>query len=227
MAEPPAATHSGLTPAAIRSILPPGTAVETARVEDRLQSLYEVERQAVLRAVPSRQWEFATGRACARAALAALGAPPGPIPVGGNREPVWPAGFIGSITHDAGVCVAVARVRNGIRGIGIDLATAEPLPEEVRRLVCTDQELRRAPSPASVPDPFKLLFSAKEALYKAIYPEVRRYVDFLEVTVEMDHEANAWRPVFHSPDLARALDGRVQGSLLAADGFILTGAWVR
>jgi len=197
-------------------------------VEDRLQSLYEVEREAVVRAVPSRQWEFATGRVCARAALAALGAPPQPIPVGGNREPLWPAGFIGSITHDAGVCVAVARVRNGIQGIGIDLATAEPLPREIRSMVCTpDEDLDRVPPEASAVDPFKLLFSAKEALYKAIYGEVRRFVDFQEVTVEIDHEANAWRPAFLSPDLTRALGGRVQGSFLVSGGFILTGAWVR
>src|ERR1700679_1440183 len=54
---------------------------------------------SVARAVRSRQAEFFFGRLAARSVLAALNAPPGEVSVGASREPVWPPGIVGSISH--------------------------------------------------------------------------------------------------------------------------------
>jgi len=211
----------------LRRLFPPGTAVEAQYIRDRCASLFPAELQTVSRAVQRRREEFSTGRVCARGALEALGAPGGEIPVGSSREPVWPAGYVGAITHDAGLCIAVARRPDRVSGIGIDLADSEPLPPEVRTLVCTAEELSdpliRDFAPA---DGFKLVFSAKEALYKVLFPILRRFVDFQEVRVRLDPEQEAWRPEVLPPH-RDALPARIslEGRFLVTDRHIVTSAW--
>jgi len=99
--------------------------------------LFPEELQAMARATPARRYEFALGRRCAREALALLGGPRVAIPVGRFRDPVWPFGYVGSITHCRGFCAAAAartppgNSSCGIRGIGLDSEPAMPLPEEL------------------------------------------------------------------------------------------------
>lgn len=207
-------------------LVPPGTAVDVRVIDDFRDSLFDVEREAVARAVPGRQREFSTGRASARAALATLGLPQRALPVGPGREPIWPAGYIGSIAHAAGLCIALARRRDHVRGIGADLEPATPLDPELRDMICTAAERRDGVprSSAEAPDAHKVIFCAKEALYKAIYPLVQRYVDFQEVSIELDLDGGAWRPRSASRDLS-GLCASTTGSLLVTDGEIVTVAW--
>src|SRR5215469_16812348 len=73
--------------------------------------LRPAEAAIVARAVEKRRAEFATGRACAHAALDAWGAPDAPLLPGPDRAPLWPDGFVGSISHARGACAAVAAPR--------------------------------------------------------------------------------------------------------------------
>ncbi|MEV4420566.1 hypothetical protein AB0L40_11415 [Patulibacter sp. NPDC049589] len=70
--------------------------------DDPAASVFPEEFVAVRHAVETRRREFVTGRACAHRALAALGVPVVPIMSGPNREPLWPEGVVGSITHGSG-----------------------------------------------------------------------------------------------------------------------------
>jgi 4'-phosphopantetheinyl transferase EntD len=210
----------------LRMCLPPDTAIDVRGVEDHCDSLYPVELDCIANAVPPRRWDFSTGRICARTAMRTLGSPPRPIPMGTYRAPQWPAGFSGSITHHSDIAIAVVRRGAEGRGVGVDLATAEPLPPEVKHLICTDDELADGSlSSLSTADPWKLLFSAKEALYKAIHPTVGRYVDFREVSIRVYPGAGAWRPRFLSADLEAAIDFRVEGRFHTVEEHILTTAW--
>ncbi len=112
-------------------------AVATAEVfgDDPRARLLPGEEAAVARAQPARVREFATGRACARRALAALGLPEVPVPRGPRGAPGWPSGVVGAITHCPGYRAAVAARATDARALGIDAEPDAPLPPGVGRRV--------------------------------------------------------------------------------------------
>lgn len=137
----------------------------------------------IARSVPQRQAEFFFGRLAARAALSALGLPPTDIPIGTLREPLWPAGVIGSVTHAAGRSAAVAMQRGARLGIGIDVErviddTLRPAllagPIDAQEL---DLLLRLSGERPSLNALLTLVFSAKESLYKAAFGTVGCFFD--------------------------------------------------
>ncbi|KEG44447.1 hypothetical protein DJ64_00525 [Streptomyces griseorubens] len=120
---------------------------------------------------PRRGLEFLAGRRAARRALRAVGLDCGEIPRRG-RLPVFPPGRAASISHSAGIAVAVAAVPGRDLPVGCDLEL-RPLPREAARLVlCEDEEsllagTRLQPGAGAV-WPVTALFSAKEAAWKAL-----------------------------------------------------------
>ncbi|MGH8080145.1 MAG: 4'-phosphopantetheinyl transferase family protein, partial [Lysobacter sp.] len=73
------------------------------------------------RAVAKRRGEYLAGRICAQRALQRLGMPAGQVAIGPDREPLWPAGAMASISHagDRAVCIASTDPR--VIGLGIDI----------------------------------------------------------------------------------------------------------
>lgn len=137
------------------------------------------------RAAPKRLGEFLAGRLAAREALRRVGLGDHVVAIGSAREPRWPAGFEGSISHSLlqGRGMALCAVRRGQAGIGLDLE-AWLEDEQACNLwpgIVNDEEwgrLQRCPlGPAQG---LTLVFSAKESLFKALYPWVGRYFDFLD-----------------------------------------------
>jgi 4'-phosphopantetheinyl transferase EntD len=120
-------------------------------------------------ATAKRRDDFTLGRLAARRALGGLGVHPPSIPIGAQRQPVWPIGVVGSISHSAGVGVAVAARSEDLRGIGVDVeARDRVLSTQVARRILTQAEQWALDEPADVPWPL-ILFCAKEATYKAIF----------------------------------------------------------
>jgi 4'-phosphopantetheinyl transferase EntD len=155
-----------------------------AYADDAHLDLLDGERLVVDGAIASRVSEFATTRRCARDALEQLGRARVPILAGRHREPLWPSGVVGSITHCPGYRgAAVASAALGTT-IGIDAEPNEPLPPGVLEVVSRPAERRalarlRAVEPAVAWD--RLLFSAKEAAYKAWFPIVGTWLGFEDV----------------------------------------------
>jgi 4'-phosphopantetheinyl transferase EntD len=169
----------------IATLLPAAVVTVEAGEADWTAPLLPEEEPLVARAVEKRRREFTAGRTCARRALAELGWPDFAILAGPRREPLWPPGVVGAITHCQGYCAAaVARVTD-VRSLGIDAELRAPLPTGVAGLVCTGPELRWV---AALPDDHwgTVLFSAKESVYKTWYPIARRWLDYrdAELTVE-------------------------------------------
>lgn len=157
---------------------------------DTLDQFHPEELAAVAAAVPSRQQEFARGRACARHALALLGCQIVTIPVGPRRAPRWPEGVVGSITHCEGFVAAVVCLASQMRSIGFDAEPARCLESDIVALVCTDAELawmERAP-PADTGGWPMVIFSAKEAIHKCLSPLTGVMLDFRDVTVTLDRD---------------------------------------
>lgn len=176
-------------------LLPQGVSLVTRRNLAEGPDLFPEELQAMARATPARRYEFALGRRCAREALALLGGPRVAIPVGRFRDPVWPFGYVGSITHCQGFCAAaVARTlpgnsSGGIRGIGLDSEPAVPLPEELTGVICTANECVWLASRHGDGMPWdRLFFCAKESAYKCLFPTTHRFLEFRDIAVRFDPE---------------------------------------
>lgn len=174
--------------ALIEEILPPEvTAAEAYDDAAEAESaLFPEERAAVARAVDRRRAEFATARACARRALADLGFAPIPIPRGDRGQPLWPKGVVGGITHCAGYRAAAVARTEDLVAVGIDAEPHTPLPDGVLTHVSLPEE-RELLADLSVRDPAvawdKLLFCAKEAIYKVWYPTAETWLGFTDARV--------------------------------------------
>jgi 4'-phosphopantetheinyl transferase EntD len=144
------------------------------------------EREAIAGAAPMRVEQFTAGRVCSRIALRRLGVTKAtPIPCGQDRAPIWPSGFTGSISHTDAWCAAAVARTSDVRSIGIDLEAATPLKPALWRRVCTPGERELL---ASLTDPGlagKIVFSAKEAVYKCQYPITTTFLGFHAVEVEI------------------------------------------
>ncbi|MBT2479334.1 4'-phosphopantetheinyl transferase superfamily protein [Streptomyces sp. ISL-94] len=171
----------------IAGLVPPGVVAADAFEDHGWDGLYAEERALVQNAVEARKQEFATVRACARAALAGLGLPPAPVLPGRRNVPRWPKGVVGSMTHCAGYrAAAVARTRE-VHAIGIDAEPNLPLPDGVLESIATAGErawVSAAPRSGGVHWP-RLLFSAKESVYKAWFPLTGTEIDFPDATIHV------------------------------------------
>lgn len=170
-------------------LLPPSVELEESEIDAPETVLLDAERAAIASAVPKRRAEFATVRDCARRALARLGQPPVPIVPGPDREPQWPDGIVGSLTHCDGYRAAAVAFSSDIVTLGIDAEVNEPLPDGVAPLVMVGDEPRTVDAlAANYYDACwdRLLFSAKESIYKAWWPLARRWLDFTECELTID-----------------------------------------
>jgi 4'-phosphopantetheinyl transferase EntD len=154
--------------------------------EDRLVELFGVERAALGRAVEKRTREFTTGRACARLALRRLGAPVSAIPSGEHGEPRWPPGVVGSITHCERYRACAVAWSDALAGLGIDAEPDAPLPDGVLEDVAHGRELDLVSAGGGDVDVGRLLFSAKEAVYKAWFPLAGCRLGFDDVELALD-----------------------------------------
>jgi 4'-phosphopantetheinyl transferase EntD len=115
----------------IEKLLPHGVVAVEAFEDVPGESSFPGEESLVVNAVEARRREFITARRCAREALAKLGYAPVPIRAGRKREPLWPAGLVGSITHTAGFRAAAVAPRSMLASIGIDTEQNDRLPDGV------------------------------------------------------------------------------------------------
>ena len=190
-------------------------------------TLLPPEEALVARAVEKRRRDFATGRHCARRALAHLGIAPGPLLAGPAGEPLWPAGVVGSITHCAGYRAAAVAWAGEVPTIGIDAEPHEPLPDDVLEIVALPAEKARLRQLATAGDDAirwdRVLFCAKEAVYKAWYPHARRMLDFDQADIDLHPDGTLTaRLLVPGPTIAgRELHG-LAGRWAIGEGLVVT-----
>lgn len=211
----------------IEAILPAVAVAVEARDDAGERPLLEEEQALVGRAVEKRREEFATGRACARAALQRLGHEPAPILSGERGEPLWPGGVVGSITHCDGYRAAAVAPSSELRSIGIDAEPHAPLPEGLLGDIAWEEELPHL-SDLSRLDPAvhwdRLLFSAKESVYKAWFPLARRWLGFEDARLLLDPSSRTFeaRLLVAGPVVEGQAIDRFSGTWLVRDGLVLT-----
>lgn len=195
----------------IGTLLPAAVVVADATGPLPGEALLPEEEPLVAAAVGHRRAEFTTVRTCARIALAELGVGPVPVLSGPKREPLWPAGVVGSITHCDGYrAAAVARAADVV-SLGIDAEPHRALPDGILDRVSLPAERAHLRSLPPGPHWDRLLFSAKESVYKTWFPLAGRWLGFEDAEITFQPGTDPLRGGF----VAR---------LLVADRPIVAGA---
>ncbi|MBI4880669.1 MAG: 4'-phosphopantetheinyl transferase superfamily protein [Planctomycetes bacterium] len=213
---------AGEASARLRALFPEGV-VAFACDPDRVHgALLPEEEQSLGHAAPKRIREFTAGRVLARRALDLLHLDSGPLLRRPDRTPVWPTGAVGSITHTRGFCGVAVALRSRVRGIGLDAERAADLKDELLPRVCTPREREWFESQAEESRGMlgKLLFSAKECVYKAQYAVTGRFLGFHEVEVEVEAKVGEFIARIRGTDM------EVRGKFAVDGGFVLTGATI-
>lgn len=235
--EPARALPPHLEPGRALADLLPGRVVSRVATEGMWEEALPPEEAACVRdAVPERRREFTAGRAAARSALASLGLGDVVLPADDDRVPVWPSGVVGSISHCDGLCVAAVTDDPAVLGLGLDVEEAEPLPPRLISRVCTPRErewVRLAVAPHAPLELFRVIFTAKEAVYKSCFPRTRREMEFGDVEVTLRPAAGRFvaeieAPPAPAPAASPDPPSRLEGRFTFADGHILTAVvWDR
>ncbi|MGH3773346.1 MAG: 4'-phosphopantetheinyl transferase family protein [Pseudonocardiaceae bacterium] len=170
----------------IEKILPGAVAGVEAFGDPPEAVLYPGEAEVISRAVDKRRREFRTVRHCARQALCRLGLPPVSVLPGERGEPRWPPGVVGSMTHCGGYRAAAVALSRDLRALGIDAEPHLPLPAGVLDIVARDEELEHLSALAAADSATcwdRILFCAKEAVYKAWFPLTHSWLGFEDAAV--------------------------------------------
>jgi 4'-phosphopantetheinyl transferase EntD len=189
--------------------------------------LYAEEREFVARSAEKRQVEFASGRMCARVALAKIGYNNFPLLVSKDRFPEWPSGVSGSISHSNSLCLAVVGPKKKIAGIGIDVEELGRVVPDLWPIVFSSNEInfimefagRQRAKAATA------MFGAKEAFFKCQFPITRTWLDFLEVSVAIC--GSSFRISIGNREVARRLCASfLEGRLLADKSHMISGIFI-
>ena len=219
----------------LQGLFPSGIVAAELRGCASAAALTPEEFACVARASAGRVSEFAAGRLCARRALREFGIDGRPLLAGADRQPLWPAGIVGSISHTAGYCVAAVADARAFGAIGIDVEAVGDVIVEIWPTVflpCERHRLAALSAPERAIES-TLIFSAKEAFYKAQFALVAERLDFHDVRIDVAEpriEENRFlivpqRPIALAARTAPPFTGRYRrdGEYLAAAFAIAAG----
>lgn len=174
---------------------------------------------ALRRASPKRQRDFFAGRWCAEEALRNLGAGSTHVAMAGDRTPIWPDGVVGSITHSGDFAAAAVAWAADVAAVGIDSEKIIDLgaARDIAAVCMAGEEALFTPADGcSFCEFCTMVFSAKEAVYKCLFPLTRKFLEFSDVritSVDWNRERFAWTTVG---------EWRGTGRLSRAGGFVHT-----
>ncbi|WP_416873895.1 4'-phosphopantetheinyl transferase family protein [Kitasatospora sp. SC0581] len=199
----------------LAALLPPHVHCAESFGDPSEERLLPLEAAYIQDRSPRRRRQFATARALARQALGALGHPPVPLLPGPGGAPRWPVGVTGSITHTDGYTACAVAGTGRLTSLGIDAEPARPLPRGVLQLVSSASErggLAELPEGQAPWD--TVLFSAKEAAYKAVHPLTGTWAPLaaIAVTVHADGTFTARHP--HLPAVRTGSWGVHRGTVV-------------
>lgn len=163
--------------------LMPGIDIACCHVSPECEKQLTIDEHASLAGcVPSVRRQAAAARMAARTLLDEAGHPDWSLPRRQGNPPTWPRGLVGSLSHCRNLAVAALTTRRTWLGIGIDVEPAEPLEEELLDTIASPEELSET---GHDPMAVRILFSLKEAVYKAVHPMDQRFLEPHEVRVHL------------------------------------------
>jgi len=172
----------------VSGLVPPGVAAADLDDDGQPVALHPLEAGHVAGAVETRRRDFALGRYCARAALAGLGLDGVVIGRDGRGRPLWPAGFVGSITHTRTYAAAVAAPQDRFLSVGVDAERSGGITDAMLPMLFDDAERRwlQAFDGADRTPWATVLFSAKEATFKAWNMATNKPLAFRDLHIDIE-----------------------------------------
>jgi len=160
--------------------------------------------ESIDNAVHSRQIEFFAGRLLAKIALEKLGSFQIDVPIGHHREPVWPPGYIGSISHSKNlVGILLLKKSNLLVGMDIQHRITTDQCDSLTDVLNNKELALLAQAGLDRVESFTLGFSVKETLFKAVFPKVKQYLDFKQsALLKFDSNQNCVTVKFHFDDVS-------------------------
>lgn len=163
-----------------------------------------LEEQLIERAVDKRKKEFRAGRNAAHALFARLGIQHPHLLKGVQREPAWPPGWVGSISHTQGICVVMLASTEDALSIGLDVEEATALNPELHDMICRPEEREQIRQLrveyGTAPAYEKLIFSAKESVHKTYFPLNHHTLDFCDARIELDWPQQSFTACILNPE---------------------------
>ncbi len=189
---------------------------------DRWHDLFDDERAALTTRHQGRKNAYASARKCAHLALQESGHQPTAIGRSEGGVPIWPQNVYGSLTHSEGLSAACVAI--GANSVGIDIEHTHRMTLTVAERIATPQELALTSGRPVEEQLFRatLLFSAKEAVYKAIHPMAANYIGYQEVTLQIDDEAQRFTAQYLGSDSTNSPINSGRGYYWQVDGAVLT-----
>ncbi len=171
------------TPTASRGV----TASTGLTLERAVRALLtEREWDGIRDCAERRMVDFCAGRLCAHRALAEFGIGDFDLLASADRQPLWPPGLTGSITHTEGYGAAVVGDCRSVAALGIDAECVSAVGADLWPAICGTAELERLRALAAEVQAAAaaLTFVAKEAFFKCQYPLAAERFEFAEVRLE-------------------------------------------
>jgi 4'-phosphopantetheinyl transferase EntD len=140
----------------------------------------------ILSSVVKRQAEYLAGRYCAQSALHHTMGENHTVTTGDKRQPIWPKGIVGAISHTHSSAVCIVSDSRNIKGLGVDqefVLTAKVITEISQQIVNNAEAKLLDSSNIAYDIAFTIAFSAKESFFKAMFPLFGDYFDFKAVTL--------------------------------------------
>ncbi|MDN5863899.1 MAG: 4'-phosphopantetheinyl transferase superfamily protein, partial [Gammaproteobacteria bacterium] len=211
----------------LSSLFPKNVVTEVAAPWMWRAELVPEEEIIIRNAVDKRRREFTAGRTCARSILRQLGFD-ADVTIGKDKHgaPIWPEGIVGSISHADQVCVvSLCRRMPGLESLGVDVEKDTGLNRDVVDLVCDahEKEACRSARTADSYDLAKVVFSAKESVYKCLYPVMGIVMDFKDVHIQLDVPAGKFVGTVNASLDGEAAGGTCRGMFVHDAGHIYTG----
>jgi len=149
--------------------------------------------------------------------------------MGADRAPIWPQGLTGSISHTAQTCVAAVGLAREWAGIGVDLEEATALDPLLVDQICTrSEQIWLGQQPANERGLMaKLIFSAKEAAYKAQYAQSGTLFGFEALELTIDRSQSRFEAEFLQTQGPFLAGTSLAGSYVHAAGLLVTAVTLR
>jgi len=222
-----ASDDTNLLGSALRGLLPADAECSVGVIPKKAHFEFQVEEDWLCTAGDYRKCEFVAGRDCARTALEPLGFARGPILPDEDGVPSWPDGALAAISHSRGYCAAIAAKDSEYRTLGLDLEKTNRLsPAAIQRTVHPSEQgyVRDNQKRAT------LIFSAKEAFFKAQFPVWHTHANFhdLELAVDGDAGKLTVRNIGKRfPEELRLLAGQIEFRFRYFGDFVVSVCWLR
>lgn len=141
--------------------------------------------ETIANSVHKRQAEYLVGRYCAQQALILMGNKDYTVGRYSDQSPKWPPSLIGSITHTHCFSMAAVASQQDYIGIGIDteIITASTQIGNFAEQFISASEFKLGINKFTKEIWLYIVFSAKESIYKSLYPKVSKFFGFFDVEI--------------------------------------------